>query len=114
MKDDDDKYLDPDQNPAIPHEDEPVESDDPMEVGLPFQMREKIHAGDLADKIKILFPKQPEIYVDDGISLVVQNSGDVEIIKPSKEKQGWDHTPLKDGTRKDLAIVIKFIDDKQK
>jgi len=113
----DKKYLDPETNPAIPSDTEPDKSEDPktgIEAGLPFVMAEKIDAGDLAKRIKSVFPKQPEIHINDGMSLVVQTSGDVEIIKPAKGKQGWDHTPLEKGSPDDLVSIKKVVDDKQK
>lgn len=117
MKKDNDKYINPETNPSIATDDDSKEDPEDLgglENGLPFQMREKIDSKDLAKRIKITFPEQSEIFIDDGISLGVQTGGDVEIIKLKKEKKGWNRTLLEKGSSADLATVKRFIDGKEK
>lgn len=113
LDDDDEKYLDPETNPAIrrPTENDP---DPESKKGDLKKSTPKDDVENLPAKIKEKFPNQSVIGIADQIGLVVQKDGNVLIAKPKEDGSGWNYSPLKDANEEDLAIVKRFVDDKKK
>jgi len=101
---DEKKYLDPDQNPAIPKE----EATDKDNRGLPFVGTPKINIEDLAKRINEKYPTEDVIMIDPETQLIIQKDKSLEIKKIAEDGSAT-FDPFSNGKPEDLSLVDDFV-----
>lgn len=101
---DEKKYLDPDQNPAIPKE----EATDKDNRGLPFVGTPKINIEDLAKRINEKYPTEDVIMIDPETRLIIQKDKSLEISKIAEDNTAT-FNPLSNARPEDLSLVDDFV-----